>query len=125
MKRSSEPPLPTFRAESASRRPLYLQVAEFLREAIRRGHFVPGGKLPSSRTLARRLAISRNTVLTAYETLTAEGLIHGRTGSGTRVAGRIRRPKPLDLQFLLRNSHYPADPVALRDPDGHPLYIHR
>lgn len=125
MKRSAAVFLPRFTVEPDARRPLYLQVRDFLRQAIVRGDLAPGAGLPSTRRLAKQLGTSRNTVLNAYEALAAEGLICGKAGSGTRVAGSVRRPKPRDLEFLLRHSHYPADAVALRDPDGNPLYFHR
>ena len=62
------------------------QVYAALRRAILAGELTAGSRLPSSRTLARDLAVSRNTVLLAYDQLLAEGYVHGRTGSGTYVA---------------------------------------
>ncbi len=49
---------------------------------------MPGDRVPSSRVLARRLRIARNTVGVAYDRLTAEGYISTRAGSGTFVAAR-------------------------------------
>jgi hypothetical protein len=66
-----------------------------------------------------------NAVLSAYETLAAEGLIHGKTGLGTRVTGSVRPLKPRELQFLVRNSHYPADPVPLTIPMCNLTCFHR
>jgi GntR family transcriptional regulator / MocR family aminotransferase len=65
---------------------LYEQLAQSLRRAILDGQFVVGGKLPSSRLLARSLGISRNTVLAAYEVLSAEHLVVARGRKGTRLA---------------------------------------
>jgi hypothetical protein len=31
----------------------------------------------------------------------------------------------VDARRLLRDAHYPTDPVSLCDPDGNPLYFHR
>jgi GntR family transcriptional regulator/MocR family aminotransferase len=45
-----------------------------------------GALIPASRTLARELKVSRNTVEGALVRLAAEGLIARRVGSGTRVA---------------------------------------
>lgn len=107
-----------------SRQPLYLQLRDGLRRRILDGSLPPGAKLPSSRALAKNLAVSRNTVLNAYEALSAEGLVTGAIGSGTRVTGTVRRRR-LDVPRVLRESHYPTDPLPVCDPDGNPLYLHR
>jgi GntR family transcriptional regulator / MocR family aminotransferase len=60
-----------------------------LREAVRTGRLGPGLRLPSSRTLAGDLGISRNTVAAAYGQLVAEGWLDAVQGSGTRVAARV------------------------------------
>ena len=65
--------------------PLGVQVRERLREAIRFAGLPRGTRLPASRDLARRLGVSRNTVLFAYEELLAEQWLSARVGSGTRV----------------------------------------
>lgn len=62
--------------------PLYQQLYQYLREEILSGKRSGGTKLPSSRHLAEDLAISRNTVTTAYQQLLAEGYISGRERSG-------------------------------------------
>ena len=54
--------------------------------AILSGQLKASVQLPSTRTLASELGVSRNTVLLAYEQLLAEGYIHGKVGSGTTVA---------------------------------------
>jgi GntR family transcriptional regulator/MocR family aminotransferase len=66
------------------------QLARGLRAAIARGELQPGERLPSTRTLAASLGLSRGTVSEAFEQLVAEGCLQARTGSGTRVA----RPDP-------------------------------
>ncbi len=57
-----------------------------LREAVQTGRLHPGTRLPSSRTLARDLAVARNTIVEVYGQLVAEGWLVAVTGSGTRVA---------------------------------------
>jgi GntR family transcriptional regulator/MocR family aminotransferase len=79
----------TFRAfslDTASTEPLHRQLYEELRRAILNGRIAPGSRLPASRELASVSRISRNTVLSAYEQLLAEGYILSRAGSGTFVA---------------------------------------
>lgn len=67
-------------------RPLYQQLYHRLQRAILAGRLPGGLKLPSTRALADELMVSRNTVLTAYDQLTAEGYIESVEGSGTFVA---------------------------------------
>ncbi|HEX2093785.1 MAG TPA: PLP-dependent aminotransferase family protein [Longimicrobiaceae bacterium] len=69
--------------------PLYRQVYQEIREAILRGRVAPGTRLPSTRTLAAELNVSRNTILTAFEHLWAEGYLEGKVGSGTRVSREL------------------------------------
>jgi DNA-binding transcriptional MocR family regulator len=66
--------------------PTYRRLARALAGAVERGALGPGARLPSERALAARLAVSRGTVLAAYDTLAGEGLISRRHGSGTFVA---------------------------------------
>ncbi|WP_017973989.1 PLP-dependent aminotransferase family protein [Actinopolyspora halophila] len=66
-------------------RPLAVQLADALRLAATRGQLRRGDRLPSTRALARHLAVSRTVTAAAYEQLHAEGWIAGRHGSGTYV----------------------------------------
>ena len=66
------------------------QLQRELREAIRSGRLAEEERLPSSRTLAGELGLSRGLVLECYEQLVAEGYLSTRPGSGTRVAARAR-----------------------------------
>ncbi|QHE84076.1 MocR-like pyridoxine biosynthesis transcription factor PdxR [Hydrogenophaga sp. BPS33] len=59
---------------------------ECLRGAILDGTLPAAARLPPSRDLARELAVSRNTVVFAYDQLLAEGYVRSRVGSGTFVA---------------------------------------
>lgn len=65
------------------------QVYRELRRAIFDGRLRLGEKLPSTRELAVRLGVSRNTVSEAYERLTSEGYLVARTGSGTFVTQNL------------------------------------
>jgi len=69
--------------------PLFRRVYRGLREAILRGAFVPGEKLPSTRDLAEQLGVSRTVSLMAYEQLLAEGFATGRAGSGTYASTAV------------------------------------
>ncbi|KAB7739540.1 aminotransferase class I/II-fold pyridoxal phosphate-dependent enzyme [Parvibaculum sedimenti] len=69
--------------------PLYRQLYDALRGAILEGRLTAGGRLPSSRRLAADLGVGRNTVLSAYEQLAAEGYLEGQIGAGTRIASSL------------------------------------
>lgn len=66
--------------------PLYRQLSDWFRRAIRDGSLKPGQRVPSSRDLAMELAVSRISVMTAYEQLVAEGYLESFSGSRTCVA---------------------------------------
>ncbi len=65
--------------------PLHQRLATALLAMIRDGIVLPGTRLPAERPLAEALAISRTTVVTAYNTLRSEGWLESRTGGGTWV----------------------------------------
>lgn len=65
-----------------------------IRDAILDGRLRAGEVLPSSRELAGRLQVSRNTVLLAYDRLRAEGFLASRAGAGTFVSDGIRPRAP-------------------------------
>jgi GntR family transcriptional regulator/MocR family aminotransferase len=66
--------------------PLHEQLELDLRERIRGGRLGPGTRLPSSRSLARELGVSRGVVLEAYGQLVSEGYLVASQGAPTRVA---------------------------------------
>lgn len=68
------------------------QLCAALRRAIVAGQLRPGQRLPSTRTLARELGLSRTPVLEAFSLLHAEGYLEAVVGSGTCVARRIVVP---------------------------------
>lgn len=56
-----------------------------LLDAVRSGRLRPGDRLPPTRQLALDLGVSRNTVATSYERMTAEGWFEAKVGAGTYV----------------------------------------
>lgn len=66
--------------------PQYAQLIRALKSAILDGRMAAGSRLPPTRQLALELALSRTTVLAAYEQLCSEGYLEGRVGSGSYVA---------------------------------------
>ena len=99
--------------------PLYLQIEEALRRAILGGTFADGDKLPSTRSLAAELSVSRLTVESAYAELTAKGLLQQRRGSGAYV--RHLQPAPMQQRPASREL-FPADRFTTTTSrlDGYP-----
>lgn len=63
-------------------RRLYEQIYEHIKGEIREGKLLSGEKLPSTRSLAEYLQVSRSTVDFAYEQLLSEGYIEARPYRG-------------------------------------------
>ncbi|MGE5208260.1 MAG: PLP-dependent aminotransferase family protein [Alphaproteobacteria bacterium] len=75
------------RLDRTSDEPLHEQLYRQIRDELRSGNFNKGeSRLPSSRSLAVDLGISRITVNLAFSKLYAEGYLHAKIGSGTFVA---------------------------------------
>jgi GntR family transcriptional regulator/MocR family aminotransferase len=103
--------------------PLQQQIRRQLAVEIRRADHA-GRHLPSSRSLARLLGVSRNTVLAAYVELAADGLIEGRRGSRMAVSSAPSRGlHALDPKRMLTDAQFPERTVIVVDPDGTPLYL--
>lgn len=69
--------------------PIYRQIYRFIRSEILSGRLRSGVRLPSTRSLAIGLNVSRTVVLLAFDQLAAEGYIQGVRGSRTIVAEGI------------------------------------
>lgn len=89
--------------DPASPLSLQQQLRQRLVDAIHRGVLRPGQRLPSSRLLADRIGVSRNTVSLAYDALLADGHLASRsrsgmfvaaTSAGARVGRTLRSPEP-------------------------------
>lgn len=81
--------LPPIALDSCSGLPLYGQLYDWFRKAIVDGKLRPGQRVPSTRSLASELKISRIPVSNAYEQLHAEGYLDTFIGSGSCVARLI------------------------------------
>ena len=70
----------SLRPDSAE--PLYQQLYTAIVRQIREGRLPVGERMPGKRSLASQLAVSVNTVDTAYQMLVAEGYLESRPRSG-------------------------------------------
>jgi GntR family transcriptional regulator len=90
--------------DTASRKPIYEQLADGLKALIARGELREGVTLPPVRQLAADLGVNLNTVAVAYRQLQDEGLITVRHGSGAVVSSRTTLPQTEeDLRKPLRS----------------------
>ncbi len=89
------------------------QIAAGVRRDVGTGTLRPGEPMPSSRTLARTLGVSRGTVEAAYDQLMAEGYLLTRPRSGTLVNPRLRSTAAVPVPAPVEPR--PAPPVR---PEG-------
>jgi len=84
----------TFRLNTHSGVPPYLQIVQQVKQALQVGILQPGDQLPTVKEVVAHVAINPNTVFKAYRELEMLGLVEGRTGSGTFVLERPAGPDP-------------------------------
>ncbi|MEV5435558.1 GntR family transcriptional regulator [Streptomyces sp. NPDC052682] len=82
--------------------PAYLRVAGDLRKKIVDGSLPPHTRLPSQARIREEYGVSDTVALEARKVLMAEGLVEGRSGSGTYVR---ERPTP---RRIARSGYRPA-----------------
>lgn len=83
--------------------PLYLQIADAIRQELLAGKLRPGDPLPPVREMAERWNCTPGTVQQAYKELARQGLAVSRAGQGTRV-GAAQPAQPPDRTPLRRAS---------------------
>ena len=71
--------------DNTSNEPLYIQLYSYIRDEITSNRIEKGTKLPSIRSLAKHLNISKITVDNAYQQLIVEGYIESKPKSGMYV----------------------------------------
>lgn len=63
-------------------KPIYLQIAEGIMDAVMRGDQYPGSRLPSVRDYATNTGVNPNTAMRTYTWLQQQGLIYMKRGIG-------------------------------------------
>ena len=74
--------------DDSRKKPYYLQLYDYIRDAITKGDILEGEKLPSLRNLAKSTGLSITTVEQCYNQLLVEGYIYSKAQSGYYV-GRV------------------------------------
>ncbi|MEZ4862177.1 MAG: PLP-dependent aminotransferase family protein [Caldilineaceae bacterium] len=93
--------------DPASKQSLYHQLYHALRLAILDGRLGRGARLPSTRELSATLGVARNTVMTAFDQLLAEGYLESRVGDGTYVSPSL----PDELLHVRPPDRFPPQPL--------------
>jgi GntR family transcriptional regulator len=91
-----------FHLDQRSGFPMYLQLVQQVKEALRLGLLDVGDQLPTVREVVAELAINPNTVAKAYRELEREGLVDARPGRGTFVSGTLIASSLEDHEVLRR-----------------------
>ena len=76
----------TIQLQADSEKCLYEQIYEYIQCEIKEGKLLQGERLPSTRSLAENLQVSRSTVELAYEQLLSEGYIESQPYKGYFVS---------------------------------------
>jgi GntR family transcriptional regulator len=79
---------------------MHRQLAQRLREAIARGSYKPGDRIPTEPELIERFRVSRITCRQAVAALVREGLVIRQQGKGTFVAGPVVHHDLLELKGI-------------------------
>jgi DNA-binding transcriptional regulator YhcF (GntR family) len=98
-------------------RPAYVQVADVLRDEIKRGAIRPGERLPSVRDLSVRFDIASVTVQSALRVLRDEGFIASRSTRGYFVREELP-PADIDqpsAEFTALRNQIDAIQAVMRD----------
>lgn len=97
----------TISLQADSKKCLYEQIYEYVRDEIRGGKLLAGERLPSTRSLAEKLQVARSTVDYAYEQLLSEGYIEAKPYKGYFVC---RVEELLGLQEVLTENGADGNP---------------
>ena len=92
-----------FHLDQRSGLPVYLQIVQQVKEALRLGLLDVGDQLPTVREVVAQTAINPNTVAKAYRELEHEGLVEATPGRGTFVASTLATPSLRHHEALRRD----------------------
>ncbi len=88
------------------------QIADQLRDRIRRGDWAAGERLPSIPAIAESFGVAKQTVQRSIDQLRVEGVLITKPGSGTFVRGTRRRLNRLARGRYGGHRGYHADLAA-------------
>jgi GntR family transcriptional regulator / MocR family aminotransferase len=115
MKRVSSGISPVIGVDRKAAKPLHQQIYDAYRGMIVSQTLRAGEQIPSTRTLASDLKISRIPVLTAYAQLLAEGYFEARVGAGTFVCSSLPDQRPPAVRGATQAKPVPAAPRRIAE----------
>ncbi|WP_033069506.1 PLP-dependent aminotransferase family protein [Thalassospira australica] len=105
--------------------PVYRQIAQAIRTAVKDGSLKPGDRLPTHRDLAYQLGVTVGTITRSYREAERLGLVAGEVGRGTYVLDNIQSEldmaatAPIPLAFTNNLSQMGRPPArAPSTPEG-------
>jgi GntR family transcriptional repressor for pyruvate dehydrogenase complex len=103
----------------------YTKVIDYIKNQIRDGKLVMGGKLPAERELSASLGISRNSVREAIRTLEFMGVISSQQGAGNYLTGNFENNlvESMSMMFLLNQIDYQQISQLRRALELQALYL--
>jgi GntR family transcriptional regulator / MocR family aminotransferase len=120
MKKTPSGIAPLIQVDRRAREPLHRQIYNAYRAAIVERALRPKQQVPSTRTLASELGVSRIPVLNAYAQLLAEGYFEARVGAGTVVSSmlpdEVRSPQHAQASTSSRRCAAPVPPNSISLP---------
>lgn len=99
----------------------YKKVYQRIHSAILQGTLKPGERLPSTRSLAREMGLSRGTVEEGYALLKSEGYIEAKGQTGTLVSHNVLEPS--HVQLPTRNTQECGFTSQIHVPDILPFQL--
>ena len=88
--------------------PIYQQLVDHIRAAVKMGKLAPGEKLPTVQELSEQLSIARGTIKRAYDELEHLGILEKVQGRGTFICDQPQQ----------------SGAGGLHQPEGRRLSIH-
>lgn len=89
-----------FELDVRSRKPIYEQLMDKIKELIVYGVLKPDEQLPSVRSLSGQLTVNPNTIQKAYRELEREGYIYSQAGKGSFVTPAKHQPDQAQLEEM-------------------------
>lgn len=109
--------------DAASDEAVYVQIADAIIEAIKKGKLHSGYALPGTRQLSQQLKVNRNTIVRALEILLAEGWLVSKERKGVFVPEdlpSVKPAKPASPERLQEKARSPKPAIIFDDgvPDS-------
>ena len=89
--------------DDSRKKPYYLQLYDYIKEAILKGEIRENEKLPSLRSLSRSTGLSVTTVEQSYNQLLVEGYVYSKAQSGYYVRDVFSHLSHTQTPFLPAN----------------------